>query len=332
MRRHRLAADKGRLRAPFFASLLAAGAASAQDGAPRLILPVDCTLGETCYIQQYVDRRPGPDIEDFACGTLANDGHKGTDFAVPTLAAMARGVPVLAAADGIVHALRDGMADLRQDGPGGPEIAGAECGNGVLIDHGDGWETQYCHLREGSVAVAAGDRVSAGQPIGLIGMSGLASFPHVHFELRHLGAVIDPFLPDPAASCGGASGPLWATPVAYNPGGPIAAGFADHIPSLADVEAGLPQDGLGSAPPAIVLWVFVANVREEDVIAFRIDGPAGTIADAETGVPETQPLRMEGMGLRAPAGGLTEGTYTGTIVHRRGGAELGRRVVVAQIP
>ena len=39
----------------------------AQD-APRLAFPVACVLGETCYIQQYMDRDPGPGARDFTCG------------------------------------------------------------------------------------------------------------------------------------------------------------------------------------------------------------------------------------------------------------------------
>ena len=54
-----------------------------------LALPVDCTLGETCYIQQYFDHDPSTVWGDFTCGTLAYDGHDGTDFALPTRAAMA---------------------------------------------------------------------------------------------------------------------------------------------------------------------------------------------------------------------------------------------------
>ena len=35
--------------------------------------------------------------------------------------------------------------------------AGRNCGNGVTLDHGDGWQTQYCHMRRGSVAVKVAD-------------------------------------------------------------------------------------------------------------------------------------------------------------------------------
>ncbi len=82
----------------------------------RLDLPIDCIIGETCVIQVYVDRDPGPGAVDFACGHLTSDGHKGTDFRIPDLEAMRRGVAVLAAEAGQVTGIRDGMASLRQAG------------------------------------------------------------------------------------------------------------------------------------------------------------------------------------------------------------------------
>ena len=86
------------------------GSASLAAAEPfSLDFPVDCTLGETCYIQQYVDHDPGPGARDFTCQGLSYDGHKGTDIALPTLAAMAQGVRVRAAAPGVVRARRDGV-------------------------------------------------------------------------------------------------------------------------------------------------------------------------------------------------------------------------------
>ena len=93
------------------ALFICALAASPVAGAPLLQQPIDCELGETCYIQNYVDADPSSDYADFACGKLSYDGHKGTDFALPTLADMQRGVDVLAAAPGRVLGTRDGMKD-----------------------------------------------------------------------------------------------------------------------------------------------------------------------------------------------------------------------------
>ena len=108
---------------------------------------------------RYVDLDPGPGFKDYMCGTrLGEDGHSGTDFAIPSLAAMRAGVPVLAAADGRVRNIRDGMEDVSVAVIGQAAIEGRNCGNGLAIQHGDGWETQYCHLRKGSVAVQPGER------------------------------------------------------------------------------------------------------------------------------------------------------------------------------
>jgi murein DD-endopeptidase MepM/ murein hydrolase activator NlpD len=58
-------------------------------------------------------------------------------------------------------------------------------GLSVLIDHGQGLETLYAHLLD--AAVAAGQAVEAGGVIGRLGMSGQATGPHLHFELRQRG-------------------------------------------------------------------------------------------------------------------------------------------------
>ena len=70
---------------------------SAAANPPRLGLPVSCSLGDTCFIQQFVDHAAGPDARDYTCGALSYDGHKGTDFGLPNLRQMAAGVDVLAA-------------------------------------------------------------------------------------------------------------------------------------------------------------------------------------------------------------------------------------------
>ncbi|MEY8842423.1 M23 family metallopeptidase, partial [Cribrihabitans sp. XS_ASV171] len=169
---------------------------------PVLTLPVDCVLGETCHIQQYTDRDLEEGFRDYTCGPLAYDGHKGTDFSLATLAQMEAGVNVLAAAPGLVTGRRDGMADLHFSGDAEKSIEGRECGNGVVLRHEDGWETQYCHMKNGSVRVLVGDRVERGAVLGQIGLSGKTQFPHLHMSVRRDGMVVDPFDTADQALCG----------------------------------------------------------------------------------------------------------------------------------
>ena len=139
--------------APLGAAFLLATLGTAQAQDLRLVQPIDCSLGTDCVIQQYVDHDAGPSASDFRCGPQSYDGHKGTDFRLLDESDLGDEVAVLAAAAGTVTGLRDGMADHLQSWPNAPDITGRECGNGLVIDHGNGWETQYCHLAQGSLAV-----------------------------------------------------------------------------------------------------------------------------------------------------------------------------------
>lgn len=65
-------------------------------------------------------------------------------------------------------------------------------GWGVRLDSPEGYSTLYFHMRERSPLVKVGDRVSAGQPIGHVGATGLATGPHLHFMLRVNGVDVDP--------------------------------------------------------------------------------------------------------------------------------------------
>ncbi|MGR3678397.1 MAG: M23 family metallopeptidase, partial [Paracoccaceae bacterium] len=168
----------------------------------RLTMPIDCVLGEGCHIQQYVDQDPGPGAQDYLCETLSYEGHKGTDFALPYLRDIADDVAVLAAAPGVIRATRNTMADRLFTTENETDIAGKECGNGVVIRHDDGWETQYCHMKRGSISVTKGQRIEAGTELGHVGLSGRTQFPHLHFSVRKDGKSIDPFAPSEAFECG----------------------------------------------------------------------------------------------------------------------------------
>ena len=157
---------------------------------PLFLFPVACTPGKSCLIQKLVDHDPGPGRRDFRCGTLTTDGHDGTDIRLRTMADLKAGFAVLAAAPGRVLRTRDGEPDISVEDR--PDLGGKEAGNAVVIDHGGGWETQYSHLRQGSVRVRPGQTLTAGQPVGLKGLSGNTELPHLHFSIRHHGVVVDP--------------------------------------------------------------------------------------------------------------------------------------------
>ena len=289
-----------KIRYRFAALAFLAGAASA-DEAPRLGLPADCTLGQTCFIQQYPDADPGPAAQDFMCEGLSYDGHKGTDFGLPSLAAMDAGVTVIAAAPGIVRGVRDEMAD-RLYSPQDDTLSGRDCGNGAVIDHGGGWETQYCHLAQGSLTVASGDVVERGAPLGRIGLSGRTQFPHVHLSLRKDGVPVDPFRPQ-----GGCGGPgtesLWIDAPAYQPGGLLSAGLSVTVPEYDAVKAGTAAlDALAQEAPSLVAWGYGFGARVGDVMRLTILGPDGkTVFEHEALLSKPQAQYFRAAGKRARA-------------------------------
>ena len=296
-------------------------------GSPPLGLPLACTLGESCFIQQYPDADPGPGASDFSCGPLSYDGHDGTDFALPSLAAMQAGVAVLAAAPGVVRALRDGMPDLGRDGTPSEQLAGQECGNGVVLDHGDGWVSQYCHLKQGSIAVAQGDRVTMGAALGQVGYSGNTQFPHVELILRHDGATVDPFNSDGIATCPGGDGPdddLWLTPLAYAPGGVIAVGLATGLPDYAAVKSGAAVHVvLPAKAPALVGWAYLFGGRAGDRVEIDLIRPDGTLffRHAVT-LDKTQAQLFRAGGKKTPPEGWAQGDWQVTARLIRDGAPV----------
>jgi murein DD-endopeptidase MepM/ murein hydrolase activator NlpD len=85
------------------------------------------------------------------------------------------GQPVLAPAGGVVVALESSHPDRPPGDPGPTDDA-----NFVVLDHGHGERSRLVHLRRGSVRVAVGDRVEAGQRLAEVGNSGASDTPHLH--------------------------------------------------------------------------------------------------------------------------------------------------------
>lgn len=101
--------------------------------------------------------------------------------------------------DGLDITAREGVA-VRATAAGTVLFAGTEprqFGNLVIIDHGDGWHSAYAFLSR--ITVTKDEAVNKGERIGLVGKTGLAKGPELHFELRRENGPVDPTdqLPNP---------------------------------------------------------------------------------------------------------------------------------------
>jgi murein DD-endopeptidase MepM/ murein hydrolase activator NlpD len=95
------------------------------------------------------------------------------------------GAPVTAPADGTIVAVEDGLRD--HPVPGSARVEWRTwniVGNHVVIEHDDGEYSTLAHLREGSVTVSPGERVSRGDVVGECGNSGMSTEPHLHFQVQ----------------------------------------------------------------------------------------------------------------------------------------------------
>jgi hypothetical protein len=119
----------------------------------------------------------------------------GTSFAGDALdkrSYYAYGKPVVAVADATVVAVKDGLPDNvpghntpghQGFNPAVPLTMDTLAGNIIILDLGNGQFAHYCHLEAESLRVRVGDHVQRGQILALIGNSGDAREPHVHFEI-----------------------------------------------------------------------------------------------------------------------------------------------------
>jgi murein DD-endopeptidase MepM/ murein hydrolase activator NlpD len=151
---------------------LAANGPSNGSGHRRTAVPVD---GVARVAQRFATDwiKLGPDGRIFHGDSTRNENWYG------------HGEPLVAVAAGRVVAVTDGIAENVPLSPtrAVPITMETVGGNHVILDLGGGFYGFYAHLQPGSVRVRVGDRVTAGQVIGLLGNSGNSDGPHLHFHV-----------------------------------------------------------------------------------------------------------------------------------------------------
>lgn len=293
---------------------------------PVLGLPIDCTLGTSCYVEDYVDTDPGSGQRDYACGLKSRDDHRGTDIVLLSFDAMEAGVNVLAAAPGRVAATRDGVQDVAITPENRDDIEGRECGNAVRIDHGSGWQTLYCHLKQDSISVKQGDRVQAGDVLGLVGLSGLTNVPHVHLGVLKDGEIVDPFNPENRDTCGTATGNgMWKEAPGYDRAGLFTAGFATAVPDFDAVKSGAARVRDTAPDQALVLYGHAFYAKPGDALSLSATGPKGEIFRHDVILENPQAQLFRAFGRRAPQDGWPEGAYRGYVHLTREGRVIAVR-------
>src|SRR6185437_1768457 len=133
------------------------------------------------YIGAYVDEdTTSSGIKDWNCGTATYDGHRGTDICsspYPFYKMDNNQLEVIAAASGTIINKVDGNFDKNCS-------INNSTANCIIVQHADGSVALYWHMKKNSLtAKIVGQTVVAGEYLGVVGSSGDASGPHLHFEI-----------------------------------------------------------------------------------------------------------------------------------------------------
>ena len=264
-------------------------------------------------VSNYVDHdaaAPGQ-LRDFNCGTRTYDrdtgyNHQGTDIGLATDGwnLMAAGqVEIVAAAPGTILQRIDGNFDRNCS-------FNTTQWNAVYVEHDDGSVAWYGHMKNGSVTPKTiGQRVVAGEYLGLVGSSGNSTGPHLHFEVYDAARrLIDPY----AGTCNLKNAESWweSQPV-YNATQVMAltVSSAPPTPLVCGSDGRLQDPGNYHAKsafaPGETAWL-VANMRDmpaNSQLTYVLRDPSGAVVSQTLGtaVAQPTPISTRWAGLTLPA-------------------------------
>ena len=185
-----------------------------------LIPPVRCKIGRSCFITEYVDVTSNGLAHDYRCGPLSKNGAEETIFTATHQTHTKNNLDATASAGGRVQAVRAHISDTkntvtiqkekegdaksrrskrRRDLLTQAENIKTDPGNYIILEHNDGWRTEYRYLQQNSITLRPGDTVKAGQIIGKFGQTGGfhtggAYFPRLGFKVTLDGKTVAPFI------------------------------------------------------------------------------------------------------------------------------------------
>lgn len=235
-------------------------------GEPKFVTPIAGMPYQDFSIYTYFDVNPAAGAaKDYKNGPYAFDGYQGTDYTLPSFAQMDAGVNVLAGAAGVVTYVHDGEFDRNTT------LDPNRVSNEIVIDHGNNWKTVYLHLKRGSINVAVGQQVTAGQAIAKVGASGNTDGPAVQFIVLHNGVPVDPY---------SAPSTFWQSPMPYmgDVHGLLDSGVSNRptSPLIFERPDNSPTFSQASGQTAY-LWGIFYGVKTGDLLDYKFYKPDGSL-------------------------------------------------------
>ncbi len=262
-------------------------------------------------------------IKDYSCGSKTYDGHRGNDIAAYPFRFHkmdSSQVEVIAAAAGTILYKLDGNFDRNC-------ATNSLDANAIIIEHADGSQTHYWHMKNGSVtSKIVGQTVAAGEYLGVVGSSGNSSGPHLHFEVwsgSTVSTLVDPY----AGTCNLMNATSWwANQKPYNDPTAIKVSVNTTdivVPACPGSETlnesssyTIPFQGAGLSPGYAKFYLFMRDETAALTANLSILNPNGSTFNSWTytsNTPYNASYRSFSKLLPTTAGTYTfTGTYNGT--------------------